>query len=199
MQTASSHLRNTFLAGIFAATPLAITAFVIWYVEHLTRQPVRALFGVNIPFLGVLIAIGLIYALGLAVSSIIGRLLLKFVDHVLLRVPMLKAVYQGWKQVVLTPGGTEGIFSRVALVTVENEAAPMLAFTSGRPVEGIEEVICVFVPNVPNAVTGRLYFVRRDRCRVLEMTTEEAFKVILSTGNYVPTEIGAAALSLASK
>src|SRR3954451_1349758 len=121
MPSPPSHLRNTFLAGIFAATPLAITGFVIWYVERATREPLRAAFGVNMPFLGVLIAVALIYALGVAVSSIIGRFFLKFVDAVLLRVPVLKAVYQGWKQVVLTPGGTEGVFSHVALVAVDND------------------------------------------------------------------------------
>src|SRR4051812_47547550 len=139
MQSTQSHLRNTFLAGIFAATPLAITAFVIWYVEHATRAPVYALFKVNVPILGVAIALAGIYLLGLAVTSLIGRLCLRFADHVLLRVPMLKAVYQGWKQVVLTPAGTEGIYSRVALVAVENDRAPVLAFTSGVPVEGSDD------------------------------------------------------------
>jgi uncharacterized membrane protein len=58
------HLRNTFLAGIFAAIPLAATAFVIWYVEKVTREPLNALFGVNIPFIGVAAAVVLIYLVG---------------------------------------------------------------------------------------------------------------------------------------
>jgi uncharacterized membrane protein len=45
---------------------------------------------------------------------------------------------------------------------------------------------CVFVPSCPNPVNGRLFFVPIDQCLFVEMTPEEAFKVILSTGNYVP-------------
>jgi len=49
-----------------------------------------------------------------------------------------------------------------------------------------EPCYCVFIPSSPNPITGRLYFIRASRCQFIDMTTEEAFKVILSTGNYVP-------------
>ena len=47
----------------------------------------------------------------------------------------------------------------------------------------------VTIPNAPNPIQGRLYFTRRECCNVLDMTAEEAFKVILSTGNYVSPQI----------
>ncbi len=68
-----THLRTVFLAGIFAATPLAVTIFVVWTIEAATRQPVRDLTGVNIPFVGVVLAIVLIYLLGVVVTSLIGK------------------------------------------------------------------------------------------------------------------------------
>src|SRR5439155_24726723 len=89
MNLLRKHLRNTFLAGIFAAIPLAVTIFIVWYVEHATRETMRQLLDVNVPFLGIAVAIGLIYVLGLIVSSLIGRIFLRLIDWILLRVPGL--------------------------------------------------------------------------------------------------------------
>jgi uncharacterized membrane protein len=52
--------------------------------------------------------------------------------------------------------------------------------------ESAEPMYCVFVPNSPNPITGRLYFVPAELCTFTDISVEEAFKVILSTGNYVP-------------
>ena len=137
------HLRNTFLTGIFSAIPLVITVVVIWYVEKLTREPLKALFGLDTPFLGVAVAIGVLYALGLLINSILGRYLLRWLDALLRKVPVLKDIYEAWKQITLTPGGKEGIYAQVVLIPGANEASFELAFTSGEPVEGNPELCFV--------------------------------------------------------
>jgi uncharacterized membrane protein len=194
MSPLQKHLRNTFLAGIFAAIPLAVTIFIVWYVEHATREPLRQMFGINVPFVGIIVAIGAIYLLGVGVSSLIGRLLLRALDWVLLHVPVLRDLYQAWKQVALTPGGKEGMYAKVVLLPLEGQAR-VLGFTSGDALPGDAGTCCVFVPNAPNPVVGRIYFVRREVCQVLEMTVEEAFKCLLSTGNYIPQQVGAGTAS----
>ncbi|HEX4793864.1 MAG TPA: DUF502 domain-containing protein [Humisphaera sp.] len=196
------HVRNTFLAGIFAAVPIVVTAFILWWVESKTRPAAHYLMvrflhiDRDIPFLGVALAIVGIYLAGMITTSLIGKFFLGSIDRILLRVPILRQVYSGWKQVALTPGGTEGIFSKVALIHDEAGHTLVLAFTSGRPVDGQPDILCVFVPFAPNPVSGQLRFVRRSSCRIVEVSTEEALKVILSTGNYVPGEVGAAAALL---
>jgi uncharacterized membrane protein len=103
------------------------------------------------------------------------------------RMPLLKPIYRAWKQVALTPG--EGIFARVVLVADETGRMEMLGFTSGVPTSAGGDTLCVFVPAAPNPTSGRLYFVRRDHCRMLAVSSEEAFKMILSGGSYVPAGI----------
>ena len=193
MSPAQKHLRNTFLAGIFAAIPVGATIFIVWYVEHATRAPLRSIANgkFDIPFIGIPITILLIYLLGLGVTSLVGRWVLKTIDRVLLRLPLLKDLYQAWKQITVTPGGKEGMYAKVVLVALEGEAR-VLGFTSGEGVPGDDATVCVFVPNCPNPVLGRLYFVARERVQVLAMSAEEAFKFLLSTANYIPPEIGAA-------
>jgi uncharacterized membrane protein len=183
---AYARIRRTFLAGIFAFIPLAVTAFILWWVDDKTVNITLWLFHRKIHFLGVLFTLAAIYALGILTNSIIGKWLLKLADAIIMRVPGVRFLYQAWKQIALTPGGTEGTFSRVCLIPDESGTMKILGFSSGRIIEGDEPAYCVFIPSSPNPIMGRLYFIRTDRCQFIQMSTEEAFKVILSTGNYVP-------------
>ena len=186
--TLGSHLRNTFLAGAFAAIPVAGTAFVIWYIDANTRIIARKLFNVDVPFLGVAIAIVAIYLLGLVVTSFLGRVLLRLTDRALRRLPLLKSVYQTWKQVVLSPG--EGIFAKVVLVSDETGRMSLIGFTSGKPTIAGGDTLAVFIPAAPNPTSGRLCLVKQSNCRFLAISNEEAFKMILSSGCYVPQGLG---------
>jgi uncharacterized membrane protein len=196
MPNLKNHLRQTFLAGIFAAVPVAVTIFIVWYIDAQTRFISERIFHKAIPFLGVVIAIGVIYLAGLIATTLLGKWLLRLIDYVISKVPGLRQFYVAWKQIALTPGGTEGTFSHVAIIPDETNATYLLGFSNGRSIPGDENTLCVFVPAAPNPVNGRLYFVRRERCQLLEMSTEEAFKVILSTGNYLPAELGGAMRAL---
>jgi uncharacterized membrane protein len=196
MASFQKHLRNTFLAGIFSVVPLAITVFIIWWVEYRTRPISKLLFHREIPVVGVLIAIGTIYAAGLVATTLLGKWILSIIDALLLHLPIIKQFYLAWKQIALTPGGTEGVFSKVALIPNESGKTLLLGFTSARPVEGHPDILCVFVPSCPNPVMGRLYLVRRELCQLVDLSTEDAFKIILSTGNYVPSPLGDAAVEL---
>ena len=183
------HLRNAFITGIFSAIPIVITAVVIWYVEKLTREPITALFGVDTPFIGIAAAIVGIYLLGVLVNSLLGRYILRGLDALLRRVPILRDVYEAWRQVILTPGGKEGIYASVVLVPTSGDGLAM-GFTSGDPVDGNPDLCCVFIPGTPNPTAGRLVFARRDKCIPLGISAEEAFKFALSGGNYVPPPVG---------
>jgi uncharacterized membrane protein len=186
-----SHLRNTFLAGIFAVIPIAVTAFIVYWVNVHTIIISEQVFGRPIPFVGVLIAVAAVYLTGLATTSLLGKFFLGLLDRVLSRVPVLREVYNAWKQVLLTPGGgTEGIYSKVCLIPDESGHLRQLGFTRGVPVTPGANLYCVYVPGTPNPVTGRLYFVPLEKIQLLDVTTEEAFKFVLSTGNYVPATVG---------
>jgi len=174
------HLRTTLLAGVFAAIPVAVTAFILWYVETQTRQ----LFHVRTPFLGVLLAIVLIYLLGLLVTSLMGKWLLGLLDKLLSKVPGLSELYKTWKHVLGTPGHSQGIFTRV--VMIPSEAGEAMGLTSGEPVRPGSTIACVFVPRTPNPAVGDLHFVPMGKMRFVEVEMEEAFKFVLSGGNYVP-------------
>ena len=188
----ASHLRRTLLTGVFAAIPLAVTVVVIVYVERTTREPVKELLGLDVPFIGVLLAVLLIYLLGLLVSSLVGKLLLRALDRALSAMPGLRDIYQAWKQVLVTPGDKGGMYAKVVLVPDGEGERMVLAFTSGEPIPGDPHRCCVFVPELPNPMAGTLSIVPIARIIDLGLSAEEAFKVLLSGGNYIPPEVGAA-------
>ena len=188
MGRVQAHFLNKMVAGILAAIPVAVTAFILWYVD----TKARGAFDVQYPFLGIAITLGAIYVLGLFVTSLVGRFLLRLVDGLLRRIPGLSALYQSWKQVALTTGGQEGIFAHVVLIPDETGRMQMLGFSSGAGIDGDPGVWCVFVPASPNPTSGRLYFVPATSCRMLDMKPQEALKLLISGGNYVPGAVGRA-------
>ena len=178
------------LAGVVAAVPVAVTGFILWYVD----SKARSLMGLNVPFLGIAVALGAIYLLGLFVTSVIGKFVLHLTDVVLAHVPGLRDLYRTWKQVALTDthDGSLGIFGRVVLVPDQGGHGYVLGFTSGHAVEGDPTVACVFIPASPNPTSGRLFFIPVEKCLRVDVAPQEAIKMILSGGNYVPAAIGAA-------
>src|SRR5436190_895845 len=89
-----------------------------------------------------------------------------------------------------------GVFAAVPIVVVAYAAywieantravAAQVGFTSGRALPGDPKNICVFLPNIPNPISGRLVIVPRNVCSPLKLSVEEAFKFQLSSGNYLP-------------
>jgi uncharacterized membrane protein len=186
MSRLNNHLRKTFLAGVFAAVPVVVTAFVIWYVDHNTRIISEKLFGRSIPLIGIVVAVAAIYLGGLVATTLLGKWLVGLIDRLLSRVPGFSQLYSAWKQIALTPGGGEGMFAKVVLVAELSPHARVIGFTSGQPIAGDPDTLCVFVPNAPNPLQGRLLFVERSRCTFIDASAEDAFKMLLSTGNYIP-------------
>jgi uncharacterized membrane protein len=181
-----THFRNKLVAGALAAIPVALTAFILWYVDSKARY----LFGIRYPLAGLLVGVVGLYALGLFVTSLVGRWVLTGADMLLVHIPGLRDLYQSWKQVAFSPEGDEGIFARVVLIPDETGRMRMMGFSMRRSLEGDPETTCVFVPNAPNPTTGRLYFVATRDCVVLDLPTRVALKVLISGGNYVPAEVG---------
>jgi uncharacterized membrane protein len=188
MPGVQNHLKKTMLSGAFAAIPIAITIAIILYVENMTRAPLAAA-GLNVPGLGIVFAVLLIYMTGLFVTSLVGRFFLTRLDRLLHRLPLLRDLYKAWKQISFTPGGGEGIYAKVVLVPDGRGDQHVLAFSSLDPIGTTSDTVAVFVPNAPNPVTGRVAFIHRKDVIELPISTEEAFKILLSSGNYVPAEV----------
>jgi uncharacterized membrane protein len=180
-----THFRNKMVAGLLAAIPVVVTIFILWYVDSKAREILH----VRTPLVGIGIALVAIYGLGVFVTSVVGQFVLRAFDSIIRRVPGLRDLYRSWKQVALTDT-RDGIFAHVVLVPDDAGRGCVIGFTSGHAIEGDPGLSCVFVPGSPNPTTGRLYFVPTTRCIRLELSPQEALKLIISGGNYVPAAVG---------
>lgn len=180
----AAHLRNKLIAGALALAPVVIVVVVAFWLEEHT-QPLAHLLGLpSFPGLGMLIGVAAVYAAGVLVTSLVGGIVVHLVDHLLQRIPGLNLMYRTWKDVLLLPPGKAGVYQRVVLVP--NRDGLQIGFTSGEAVPGAPPRWCVFVPGLPNPLSGQLILFPCDACTPLDISVQEAFKFLLSSGNYLP-------------
>jgi uncharacterized membrane protein len=198
-------LRNYFLTGLIVAGPVAITIWLIWSFVNWVDDLVRPLFPVayrpetylpiKIPGFGlVLVFIGLTL-LGFFAANLVGRKLVEFGENILGRMPIVRPLYKGLKQVFETLFSKSGTtFRTVGLVEFPAPGMWSLVFLSSAPGLDItarlpsqEEHVSVFLPCTPNPTTGFFFYVARTEIIELDMPVEEAAKLIMSAGMIQPS------------
>ena len=197
-----SKLRNYFLAGLLIAAPVSITLWLTWeFVSFVdaTLTPLipppwrpRTYLPFDVPGLGLIIAaVGLI-TVGVLATGLLGRWAMREAEKLVDRVPVVRSVYGAIKQIFETVlAQRSNAFRQVVLVEYpcrETWAIGFITGTTKGEVQTItdEEVVNVFVPATPNPSTGFLLFVPKSDVRLLDMSTEEAAKLIISGGIITP-------------
>lgn len=207
-----SHFRRSLLAGLLILLPLALTiwlfSIVLGPVQRFVTPPVVALLrwagmaplldvpgaGVATMLLGILLTLAVIYAVGLVGSNVIGRRMVTAMDNLALSIPLVKSIYGSAKQFLETFSvGRRGTFESVVLVEYPRRGLFTVGLvtsrTAGEPQEMTEqELVNVFVPTTPNPTSGVLVMVPHDDLMPLEMTVEEALRLVVSGGIVVPGE-----------
>ncbi len=197
-------IRNYFLTGVVVAGPLAITAYLTWafvtWVDDLVRpfipvayRPETYLPG-RIPGTGLVVAFAVLTLLGFLTANLVGRTLVEAGEVILDRMPLVRSIYKGLKQVFETLFSKSGSsFRRVGLVEFPSPGMWSLVFLSQAPggdiaakLPGQEEHVSVFMPCTPNPTTGFYFYVPRSQIIELDIPVEAAAKLIMSAGLIQP-------------
>ncbi len=203
-----TRLRRYFLTGLVIAAPLAITASVTWwfvnFVDGLVKPLIPSAYWPDtylsypVPGFGLVIGLMGLTLLGFTTANLVGRTLIEASEAILNRMPLVRGLYKGVKQVfetIFSQSGTS--FRKVGMVQfpqpgmwsivfIAQEAAPEIA---GRLPDG-DEQIGVFLPCTPNPTTGFFFYLPRREVVELSITVEDGAKLIMSAGLIQP---GAAA------
>ena len=156
-------------------------------------QP-RAWFGIDVHGVGVIFFLVFTVLAGWVAKGLIGRSLIRWAEHLLDRTPVVRSVYNGLKQIAETVfAQTEAKFDRACLVEYPRPGLWAIAFVSTRAKGEIaqkvprdEEILSVFLPTTPNPTSGFLLYVPAKDVIVLEMSVEDAAKLIISAGLVYP-------------
>jgi len=203
--TETSHLgvrlRNYFLTGLVVVGPVTITIYIAWYFINVvdawvkpyipTRYNPETYAPFAIPGLGLLIAFVGLTMIGALAANLIGRSLISAGELMLGRMPIVRNVYRALKQIfesVVTATGPEQNFQKVAVLEFPSKGIWSIVFVTGKADERIsnlrpgEDLVCVFMPTHLLPPSGFLVFVPRQSVTPIDMSFEDAAKIILSAG-----------------
>jgi uncharacterized membrane protein len=194
-------LRKWFFAGLLVVLPVAITVWVLqWIVGTLDQTllilPVAwhpdRLFGIHIPGLGVVLALGILLVVGAITSNFIGRRLLAWSDRLMNRIPVVRSIYSGVKQVSDTLFSESGnAFRTAVLVQWPRPGVWTIGFVTGSPGGDVAnhlvgDFLSVYVPTTPNPTGGYFVMLPKSDCIELRMSVDEALRYVISMGVVVP-------------
>ncbi len=202
--SARARLRNYFLTGIVVAGPLTITLYITWWFINFVDGLVKPLVPRDylpdtylpfaIPGFGLIIALFGLTLLGFLTANLVGRSLLSTGELLLERMPVVRGLYRGVKQVFETLFSTTGTSFRTAgLIEFPVKGTWSIVFLSAPPSAEItdrlpdaSEHVSVFLPCTPNPTTGFFFYLPRREVIELDMSVDDAAKLVMSAGLIQP-------------
>lgn len=198
-------LRNYFLTGFIVCAPLAITIWLIWafvgWVDSWIVPFIPSTFNPDayvpfrVPGVGLIVGLALITLVGFLTANIIGRKILSTGEHILGRMPLVRSIYNGLKQIIETVlSDKSNTFKKVGLIEYPRKglyAIVFMATEAGGEVqakvgEQAGQTVAVFLPTTPNPTSGFLLFVPKADIIELTMSVEEGAKLVISAGLVSP-------------
>ena len=208
-------LRNNFIAGLVVIAPIGLTIWLIWTVvgwvdgfvwpfvpdQYQPTQLLNRSLGlegeeqirVNVRGVGVIIFLLFTILVGWIAKGFIGRSFLRWAEGLVMRMPVIRSIYNGVKQIAETVfAQSETSFEKACLIEYPRKGIWAIGFisapTKGEVVMKAEqtEMLSVFVPTTPNPTSGFLLFFPKEDVKELDMTIEDAAKLVISAGLVYP-------------
>jgi uncharacterized membrane protein len=194
-------MRKYFITGLLILVPLAITAWVLSLIISTLDQSLlfvperwqpRALIGVDIPGIGAILTIAIVFVTGLLTNNLVGNFIVRQWENLLNRIPVVSSLYGSVKQVsdtLFSPNGNA--FRKAVLVPYPHADSRTIAFLTGVPGGDVKnhlqgDYVSVYVPTTPNPTSGFFLMMERSKVVELDMTVDAALKYIVSMGVVAP-------------
>jgi len=200
-------LRASFLTGIVVIAPVGLTLWLIWTVAGWVDGMVLPLIpagyqpqqyiGINLRGVGVIIFLIFTIVVGWIAKGLIGRSMIGFAELLVDRMPVVRSIYSGVKQIAETVfAQSERSFEKACLVQYPRKDIWAIGFIStaakgevNKKAETGSDLLSVFVPTTPNPTSGFLLFFPKEDVIELDMSVEDAAKLVISAGLVYPGEI----------
>ena len=210
-----ARLRTSFLTGIVVIAPVALTLWLIWSVigwfdgfvlpfvpdAYRPEQILNTIFGydlkLNIRGVGVVVFLVFATLVGWLAKGLIGRSFIKYAENLVNRMPVVRSFYSGIKQIAETVfAQQERSFEKACMIEYPRKGIWAIGFISTTAKGEIAErnsskgpMVSVFVPTTPNPTSGFLLFFPKADIVELDMSIEDAAKLVISAGLvYPPTK-----------
>lgn len=202
-----SRIRNAFLTGLVIVGPVTITLWLMWGIVHWIDAWIKPLLPTPfnpdtylpfpVPGFGLVIAVVGLTLIGALAANLLGRALVSSGELMMSRTPIVRNVYGALKQIfesVISTTGSNQSFQKVGMIEFPSKEIWSLVFVTGETTGeikdvqpgGADDLLTVFMPTGIVPPTGFICFVPRSNVVFLNMTVEEAAKIILSGGIVMP-------------
>lgn len=210
-------MRSNFLTGLIIITPIALTIWLIWSVvgwidarvwaivpdAYQPHRYIQTLYNIqiseqyDIPGIGLVVFLVFTIFVGWMGKGFVGRSLIRWAERVVNRMPVVRSVYSGAKQIAETVlNKKNNSFDKACLIEYPRKGIWAIGFVSTKARGEIanlspegKELISVFVPTTPNPTSGFLLFFPSTDIRELDMSVEDAAKLVISAGLVYPNEL----------
>lgn len=203
-----ARIRNYFLTGLVIAAPISITLFITWsfiqwvddtvkpYIPHIYNPDNYLPF--SVPGVGLIFSLIILTILGFLTANFVGRSFLNYGEVMVGRMPLVRNIYNALKQIFETVLSQKGqTFTKAAVIEYPRRDLWALSFIATSTMGEVshrladrtgsdEGFISVFLPTTPNPTSGFLLFVPREDVIILDMSVEDAAKLVISAGLVTP-------------
>ena len=194
-------MKRYFITGLLIWAPLGVTIWVLSFLLGMMDQSImllptawqpRALVGFNLPGVGALLTLLVVFLTGLLTTNFIGQHLVRWWEALLQRIPVFRSVYQSVKQIsdtLFSPSGQA--FRQAVLVQYPRSGSWTIGFLTGTPGGEIAQhlgshMVSLYVPTTPNPTSGFFLMVPKTDVVELDMSVEDALKYLISMGVVTP-------------
>ena len=196
MRTLGQHIRKHILSGLLVLLPLGATYLILRFLFDIIDPPMRDLvgevFGRQIPGVGIVTFLLVVYVAGFIGSYVIGRRFIAFGHRMVDLIPIVRPIYRTARQTVdaLGTANWEERYSRVVLFDFPKEGVKSIGFiTASFRDDAGTAMVAVYVPTTPVPTSGYLALVPEDAVVSTSLSVDEAMKIIISGGVLTPPEI----------
>ncbi len=200
-------LRASFLTGIVVIAPVGLTIWLIWSLMGWVDSVVLPLIpsnlrpehyiGINLRGVGVIIFLTFTILVGWIAKGLIGKSLIRFAESLVNRMPVVRSIYSGVKQIAETVfAQSERSFEKACLIQYPRKDIWAIGFIStaakgevNAKAQTGSDLLSVFVPTTPNPTSGFLLFFPREDVIELDMSVEDAAKLVISAGLVYPGQV----------
>ena len=196
-------LRTYFLAGLVVTAPVAITIWLTWWFVSLFDQWIKPVLPdvyypdtylpFSVPGVGLLVTLFFITVIGAFVANLVGKTILGYWERFLDRMPVVRSLYRGTKQIFQTAISQSGSnFKQVGMIEYPRKGVHVVVFIA-RELDSGEigrepgtQLYSAFMPTTPNPTSGFLFFIKKEEVTILDITVEEGAKLVISAGLVTP-------------
>ncbi|MDD5039069.1 MAG: DUF502 domain-containing protein [Dehalococcoidales bacterium] len=186
------NLKSHFITGILVLVPVGVTIFVlVWLfraIDNILQPIIRNYWSHAVPGVGIVATVVIIYLIGVIASNFIGKKLINYGESMLGRVPLVRQLYSGVKQILesFSMSGKTG-FMQVVLVEFPSKGMRAIGFVTNEMYQNPGgKLLSVFIPTSPNPTTGFLQIVREEDVIRTKMSVDDAIKMVVSAGRMAP-------------